>query len=335
MQVLSATKELRTPATDFTRFVSEPASCRALAVLRVGLALVLLVQAFTLMDNVLFFYGEQGIVQWSVSSLLVGPDRPHLAWLMPVLEPLGIGAEESVRGTFLIYAASLAALLIGWQTRLAAVLACLTHMVLMTTGTATIYGVDTFAQIALFYCTVMPVGHAWSADAWSRGESDRPSAFARLSLRVLQVHLCIVYFSSGLDKAEGIQWWNGEAIWRGLMRPDLNMVDITWLASMPWLAAAICWSTLVLELGYAIFVWPKRTRVLWALATIGLHVGIAVMMGLWSFSGVMIVLTGAAFLVPADPRLLLSWPRGRSRYIGQTVPTSSLANEASAVAKVA
>jgi hypothetical protein len=158
-----------------------------------------------------------------------------------------------------------------------------------------------FAQIALFYCLWMPIGNVMSVDNMMKGGMEIPSSFARLSLRVLQIHLCVVYFTSGMDKAEGIQWWNGEAIWRSLMRPDLAQYDMTWLASVPWLAMLICWATLVVELGYAVFVWPRRTRTLWALATIGLHVGIAVMMGLWSFSAVMIVLTGSAFLISAEP----------------------------------
>jgi hypothetical protein len=270
-------------------------------VFRIGLAGVLLLQALALMESLLPLFGSRGIVQWPVGALLTGPEVPHPSWLMAALGPMGVSAEACLRGVFVAYVAGLAGLLLGWQTRASAVLAWATHLLLMSAGPAAVYGVDTFAQIALFYCLVMPVGDALSADAWSRGRADRPSALARLSLRVLQVHLCVVYFSSGLDKAEGAQWWDGEAIWRGLMRPEFNQVDVSWLPQVPWLAVALGWSTLVIELGYAVFIWPRRTRALWAVLAIGLHAGIAVMMGLWSFSAVMIVLTSSAFLVPAEP----------------------------------
>jgi hypothetical protein len=59
--------------------------------------------------------------------------------------------------------------------------------------------------------------------------------------------------------------------------------------------------TLVIETFYPIFVWPRRTRTLWALATISLHVGIAVFMGLVSFSAMMAVFTGSMFLVSGTP----------------------------------
>jgi hypothetical protein len=167
-----------------------------------------------------------------------------------------------------------------------------------------IYGVDTFAHIGLFFCIWMPVGAALSWDRLSGRVSGAASAEARLSLRLLQVYLCIIYLASGLEKAVGEQWWNGEAMWRSLMRLDLGQFESAWLAQVPWLARVLCWGTLLVEIGYAFFVWPRRTRRLWAVATIALHIGIAVMLGLVSFAAVMIVFTTSAFLISAEPGTL-------------------------------
>jgi hypothetical protein len=117
----------------------------------------------------------------------------------------------------------------------------------------------------------------------------------------LQIQLCIVYLLSGIEKASGTQWWDGEAIWRALMQPDMARFDFAWLASAPWLAKLTCWGTLGVELGYALLIWPGRTRMMMGWATVGMHVGIGVFMGLASFAGVMIVLNLGAFLVPAEP----------------------------------
>ena len=54
--------------------------------------------------------------------------------------------------------------------------------------------------------------------------------------------------------------------------------------------------------GYAAFIWPRRTRLWWALATLGLHAGIALMLGLFAFAGIMMLLTLSAWLVPSEPR---------------------------------
>jgi hypothetical protein len=282
-------------------FVTAPASARPLAVLRVGLAAVLLAQAYACSGSLMELYGSLGLVQQPINEALVHPGAPRLSWLAAALAPWGVGEGTCLHGLFLAYALSLTALLVGWHTRAAAVAAWLTHLTLKSSSFATSYGVVEFTHIALFYCMFMPVGHALSLDRLSGRVCGAPTAAARLSLRVLQLHLCVVYLSSGVWKASGEDWWSGEAVWRAVLRPDLAQFDFTWLAQAPWLSLLACWGTLLVELGYAVFVWPRLTRRWWALATVGLHVGIAVTLGLWAFSAVMIVLTGSAFLVSAEP----------------------------------
>jgi hypothetical protein len=281
-------------------FVSRPAAPLPLAVLRIGLAVVLLGQAAALSGSLLDLYGDRGLTQWAITDRLLPPGVPRLGWLADALAPLGLSAGGVARGVFLAYVAGLAGLLLGWRTRPSAVLAWLTHLMLGASGATSVYGVDQWATVALFYCIWLPVGSALSLDAG--GGPAAATAGARLGLRVLQLHLCLAYLASGLEKASGEQWRDGEAVWRAVMRPDLAQFDLGWLASASWLAVGACWGTLAVEIGYAILVWPRRTRKAMALATLGMHAGIAVCMGLWSFSALMMVLTIAAFLVPAEPR---------------------------------
>ena len=58
------------------------------------------------------------------------------------------------------------------------------------------------------------------------------------------------------------------------------------------------WGTLMVEIGYAFLIWPRRTRKAWCIATIGLHLGLALFMGLVFFSALMILLTVCLFLIP-------------------------------------
>jgi hypothetical protein len=60
------------------------------------------------------------------------------------------------------------------------------------------------------------------------------------------------------------------------------------------------WGTLVVEIGYVFLIWPRRTRKAWCIATIGLHLGLGLVMGLVFFSSVMILLTGCLFLIPEE-----------------------------------
>lgn len=282
-------------------FVTAPASARPLGVFRIGIAAVLLAQAVTLAPHVLDLFGELGIMQRPLIDATVLPGLPRVGWLSDLLATWGIDDAGTACGLFLAYVASLTCLLIGWRTRLAASGAFLTHLMLKTSGIASTYGIDAFATITLFYCVVLPVGRALSVDVGTGRVSGAPTPLARLALRVLQVHLCVVYLTSGLEKASSPQWWNGEAIWRAAMRPDLGQFDFSWLASVPWLAQLFGWGTLAVEIGYAGFIWPTWTRRPWALATIGLHLGIAVSMGLGFFSAMMALLTASAFLISPEP----------------------------------
>lgn len=283
-------------------FVTAPASAKPLASLRIGVSLILIGQALAFAAHVLDLFGQQGVMQWPLGDLLVFPGLPRISWIVEVLTPLGISATTCVRGVFLLYVAGLSALLVGWHTRVAAAVAWFFHLTLVMSGRGSVYGVDDFANIALFYCIWMPVGRYASLDVLDGRANPAPSFGARLGLRVLQIQMCVVYFFSGIDKAmaDGGQWWSGEAIWRALMLPEYRHFDMEWLANFPWLARLICWGTLAVETGYAFLIWPRWTKKPWAFATIGMHAGIAVMLGLVSFAALMSVLTFSAFVVSPE-----------------------------------
>ncbi|MCY1044125.1 hypothetical protein OV208_22600 [Corallococcus sp. bb12-1] len=276
-------------------FISAPSSAGPLAVFRIGVASLLLVQAWTLAGSLPELFGERGLVPSSVSGPMASPWVPRLDAVAGALAPLGISQAAGVQGLAFLYVVALVGLLLGVRTRLSAVAAWVVHTVLMNSGNFFAYGVETFAHISLFYCAVMPVGEAFSRDVSTGRLSGAPSAAATLSLRVLQMHLCIIYATTGVEKAVGPVWQDGTALWEVLMQPQYGQFDFAWLASVPWVVKLATWGTLVVEVGYPVFVWPQRTRGLWVLMTLGMHLGIAVMMGLWLFSGMMSVLTFAAF----------------------------------------
>ncbi|EAU69131.1 hypothetical protein STIAU_6136 [Stigmatella aurantiaca DW4/3-1] len=266
-----------------------------------------------LSDGVLAIFGSRGLIQWTISEPMSAPWLPRLGTLAPVLQRLGISSDECVYALTLLYLLGLTGLLLGWRTRLSAFIAWLTHTTLINSGGMFAYGVEIFAHISLAYCVILPVGSAFSLDVRAGRASDAPSALATLALRVLQLHLCIVYLSTGIEKAVGVQWQSGEALWKALMQPLYGQFDFAWLASAPWLTKLATWSTLVIEIGYPLFIWPRQTRVPWVVLTLGLHLGIGLFMGLWLFSAIMAVLTFSVFGFAPLYQALLSWREGLAR----------------------
>ncbi len=113
--------------------------------------------------------------------------------------------------------------------------------------------------------------------------------------RVLQLHLCIIYFFSGLTKSLGTGWWDGSNVWRALIRPPFNMVDpeilVRWRHFFPVAGIVIC----LLEIGYPFLIWPNKTRKIWLIGICAMHLGIGLTMGMYLFAFVMIILNLAAF----------------------------------------
>ncbi|WP_437591265.1 HTTM domain-containing protein [Sorangium sp. So ce1000] len=301
LQRPAAGGELARVLRSIERFALAPASAAPLAALRIGLAAVLLLQAALVAPALFELYGRSGILQGTLRDVFARTELPRIGWAVALLAPLGVGEDPVILGTGVIYVVALAALLIGWRTRAAAVLAWLTHLMLMATADSTVYGVDSFANIFLFYLLWMPSAAAFSMDRRLGRVRGGPTPAARLGLRVVQLHLSIAYLASGLGKAASAPWWDGEAIWRSVMLPEYRQFDLSWLADAPWLAAIAGWTVLLVEIGYGFLIWPRRTRLPWVVATVALHAGIALFMGLVVFGAIMAVLTVAAFAVGSEP----------------------------------
>ena len=254
-------------------FFSTPFSPDWLPLLRCGTGILLLLTGVQLWADFDILYGSQRIIDHRL--LRIDGRYPE-------------GGLIFQRGHLAVYIACAALLAWGRWARLWAVLLCLLHHQLYFGQPAFSYGFDFIAASALFYCVWFPV-------------SNPGSRWATPCLRVLQLHLCALYFFGGLDKVLGSTWHNGEALWKALQLPDLAGAwrpDIAWLGQYPLLVAALGWLVVLLELAYPVCIWLRHTRQLWVWGTVGMHVGIALFMGLYHFSAMMVILNLCAFYLP-------------------------------------
>jgi len=275
-------------------FWLRPAAPDALAFLRIVVAVIALFQLAQLWPHLLELYGNSGFVQWVVLEAGSQGWEPSLARLALVLHRYGVGAATTVYGVFGVYGLALAGLLVGWRTRLCALIAWAAHVLTSNSGYLSLYGVDTMLHVLLVYLCAFPCHGSWSLDARAGRVAHTPALW-RIGMRTLQLHLCLIYLNTGLGKAMGEQWWTGEAMWRALMQPQFSAFDFSWLAQVPLLPKVAGWGVLLVELGYAVAIWVPPLRRPWLLATAALHLGIGVCMRLWLFSLTMIAFNAAAF----------------------------------------
>jgi hypothetical protein len=262
---------------------------------RIGVAIFCIIKMLVIRESFMDIYGQYGFVQWAITRASLYPGLIHLGDVVLLLGKVGITATQSLYIVLSAYLIAISGLLVGWKTRWMAIVAWFINFLWMHAGGGLIYGMDIFTHIALFYCMIMPVGDYLSMDANRDKRKSQPSIAAGVSRKMLQFHMCIIYLSSGLEKASGIQWWNGEAIWRSLMLPVFHQFDMSWLAQVPWLAMISGWQILAIEISYAFLIWLPKTRGILLFLTISMHFFIGLLMGMWLFGGIMIILNLGAF----------------------------------------
>src|SRR5260370_40045430 len=87
------------------------------------------------------------------------------------------------------------------------------------------YGMDNFTTIGLCYLMLSPLPDRYSLDARIRKSKSQDPQLLGFWRRILQVHICVIYFFGGLTKCVGVGWWNGTNLWRALTRPPFNVIS--------------------------------------------------------------------------------------------------------------
>lgn len=292
----SSLRQFRRPLA----FAFPRVSDRWLTLLRCGLALELLFYCASVGIGWRgqFFEGGDGLLSRGMGEAVLAGESalvPRLGWVISVLQPIGVSESGTLRLLWLLLLCAAFLLGIGLFTRATAIVAWLLHLAAVQGATVMSYGMDNFTTIGLFYLALSPLPDALAWDAKLRGKPPKPPRIHGLVRRVLQIHLCIIYFFAGITKALGPAWWSGEAPWRALTRSPFNVVPPAFLKSYPMALMLIGIAVFLLELSYPIFIWPEATRRFWLAAIIAMHLGIAFSMGLYLFGLIMIVLNIAAF----------------------------------------
>ena len=242
------------------------------------------------------FFGNDGWVQWEISRALAQPWSIHIEQVHGVLHHyFGATELQTTYTLFWVYCTAAFGLCIGFLTRFCAFITWFAHYIIMVSAPTFTYGVDIFLHIGLFYLMVMPVGKALSIDVKLKWANPEPTWGVTLSLRVLQIHLCLAYLSSGFEKMLAADWWNGNVLWRSVVQPDFRQFNLLWLANYPIIPMVLSWFTMIIETFYCVGMWIPRIRVFWLAAIIALHLGIGLFLGLKFFGLVMIVLSVSAF----------------------------------------
>jgi len=286
--------------TRFLDFLFPRETDKWLGALRIGLGLLVTVYALFLRSDwhYLFASTGRGLVSRQLGEAITSFDSPlipNLGWLVALggYAHMGEDAVLSIAWACLLCMGLL--LLLGLFSRPAAIIAWFLHLCAAESGGLFAYGADDFMTTGLFYLMLSPLPDRYSLDYWMLKIELKGSQLLGFWRRVLQVHMCFVYFIGGLAKCLGSGWWNGSNLWRSLTRPPFNLIPpdilVRFKYALPILGISIC----LIVLGYPFFIWIKKTRLFWLVCILAIPAAIGLAMGLYLFALVMIVLNLAAF----------------------------------------
>jgi hypothetical protein len=279
-------------------FLSEPDHW--LTLLRIGLALQILLYCLSLRSDwfQLFASEGHGLISRDLAEAILSAETvftPRLGWIVVAGNYLGLDQYPTLWFVWWCLVCGALCLLVGMLCRSAAVLIWFLHLCTSNSAAVFSYGADNLTSIGLFYLMVAPLPDQWSLDVRIRAPMPKDQRLQGFHRRILQMHMCLIYFFGGIAKLVGVGWWNGTSLWRALTRPPFNVVPPDVLIAgkniFPVLGILVC----VAETGYPFFIWPRKSRPAWLAFIIAMHVAIGIAMGMYLFALIMVVLNVAAF----------------------------------------
>jgi hypothetical protein len=287
----------RTVAEDWNVFWYTPADPTLLGMIRVFTGLMLLythaVWGLALND----FFGPTSWLSPSLVHALQAGQYAFSFWFW--VPPQAMWPVYAV--TMVIFAM----FTVGLWTRATSVLALLVAISYANRTPHALFGLDQINIMLTLYLAIGPSGQTLSLDRWllvRRLGPDAlppaPSINANLAQRLIQVHMCVIYFFAGIAKLQGSSWWNGEAMWRAFANLEYQSLDMTWLAWHPWIVNLMSLTSIVWEISFCVMIWKPLWRPLVLAGAIALHVGIGLCLGMWTFG--LIMLVGCAAFLPND-----------------------------------
>jgi len=224
-----------------------------------------------------------------------------------------------------LWAAHIAALIVfamlalGLFTRVVSVLAFIATLSYAGRVPGALFGLDQINLLLAMYLMLGPSGAYYSLDRFLRrrrlgGAADvpAPSVSANIAIRLIQLHMCIIYLFAGMSKLTGETWWNGTAMWLAMANLEYQSLDMTWLSRWPRLINFMTHLTVFWELYYCALIWPRRLRPIMLLLAVPLHLGIALCLGMVTF-GLVMLIANLAFVPPWVVHAVLDWRAGQGR----------------------
>lgn len=293
---------ITTALAGWNRFWFTPSDVATLALVRICAGLMLLYTHLVWTLELDAFLGARGFIPVAAAEGFYGDSfRWAVSYLWYVDSPTVLWT------THLAGLVVLAMFTFGLFTRVTSVLSFVIALSYVNRVPGSLFGLDQINVMLATYLMLGPCGAAYSLDRWLAARRAgrelppaAPSTAANVSVRLIQLHMCLIYFFAGLGKLQGDSWWHGDALWGAAANLEYQTVNLTWLADYPTLTAILTQGTAYWELSFCVLIWIPILRPLVLFLALPLHLGIGICLGLMTFGLVMPI----ALISFVDPRFV-------------------------------
>ncbi|MBO9665210.1 MAG: HTTM domain-containing protein [Bdellovibrio sp.] len=164
------------------------------------------------------------------------------------------------------------------------------------------FGADVIGSLFLFYMSFTNSCERLSVLNLLKKKTTFKEAdiLSSMMIRMMQVQIMVIYAYTGWEKLKGASWWDGTAMWSVLANPQMTTFDFTFLRAVPWVLPIIGFTTIIFEVYFPPMVIWNKSRYIWLLMGVSMHLGIGLFMGLMPFATVMM----ATYFLFIDPKYL-------------------------------
>lgn len=262
---------------------------RTLALFRVGLASVILADLCLRAADLEAHYTDFGILPRSVLPNFLHPDSV-------TLHAMG-GSVWSQALLFLIAGLFAVQLLIGYRTRLAAVLCWVFLVSLQHRNSMILSGQDNLLVVLSFWSMFLPLGARYSVDAATNNGEPAPNAYFSVATMALLIQGMSMYFFSALLKSDPRWIPDGLAVHYALQLDYFATPFAHWFRQFSELLKGLTYYVWTLELvgPFLIFspIFHRSFRVFFLVAFITMHIGflLCLEIGFFPFVSILMNLT--------------------------------------------
>ena len=263
--------ELKRALHLFNRFLSNPTSPLPIALYRICYGGIGVIMAIFLFPDLATWFSDEGVLSQALSEKIMGMDRINVfTWWG--------SSVDVVHRVFWVYLISSFCVMMGFWTRLSSILMFITLSSFQNRNVYVLHGGDALYRLMSFFMMFAPSAKALSIDrliAVYKGleKAGRWDLVNPLAQRVIQLQLCILYFSTAYVKATGIRWTSGTTVYIVQQLSQFHRFPLP--AFMHTLTASkiLTWFTLAVEGFFPFLIWFKDTRLLMLFLVIILHTG--------------------------------------------------------------